>query len=201
MDILPVNDGAALEAACAVLRAGGIVVHPTETCYGLAGDLTNTTTMRRLFQLKARPTDKPVSGLFASVAAAKMWVEWNDEAERLAQAHLPGPLTLILPLRSDAPAPLWPSPAGGTTLGVRVSSHPFAAALAAAYGQPISTTSANKSGEANPYSLDDLKRTWPDDGPDLIIDGGTLPTVPPSTVIDLAGGGDIRRQGPAIIGA
>ncbi len=195
MEILSVHDGLAVETACLVLRQGGVIVHPTETCYGLCADLTNETAVRRLFALKVRPETQPVSGLFASVAEAARWVTWTEEAESLAAQHLPGPLTLILPIRPDAPGTLWPCPQGSQTLGVRVSSHLFAGILAAAYGAPISTTSANRHGESNPYNLEDLKRTWPTDGPDLIIDAGTLPTVPPSTVIDLTKGGEVRRQG------
>ncbi len=193
--ILSQSDPAAVLTAVTFLKAGGVIAHPTETCYGLCADLTNATAVERLFVLKERPRGQPVSGLFATAEAAKAWVTWTDEAERLAAAHLPGPLTLILPLRADAPARLLPSPEGGTTLGVRVSSHPFALALAAAYGTPISTTSANRHGEPNPYSVADLQRTWPKDGPDLVIDGGTLPPVPPSTVMDLTKGGEVRRQG------
>ncbi len=195
MEILNIQSGDAVAKAVAILRGGGVIVHPTETCYGLCADLTNKAAVERLFALKARPPVQPVSGLFASVAAAKEWVMWNDEAQRLGREHLPGPLTLILPIREDAPAALWSCPAGGLSLGVRVSSHPFALDLAAAYNSPLSTTSANRHGEPNPYSLEDLLKTWPTDGPDLIIDGGILPPVPPSTVIDLTKGGEVRRQG------
>lgn len=194
MEILDMGSGETLAKAVATLRAGGVIVHPTETCYGLCADLTNKAAVERLFALKARPLAQPVSGLFASVAAAKEWVVWNDEAERLSE-HLPGPLTLILPIRDDIKTPLWSCPAGGLSLGVRVSSHPFALNLAAAYGAPLSTTSANKHGWPNPYALKDLLESWPKDGPDLIVDGGTLPPVPPSTVVDLTKGGEVRRQG------
>lgn len=196
MEILTLQSGDVVTKAVDALRKGGVIVHPTETCYGLCADLTNQAAVQKLFALKNRPSGQPVSGLFASVAAAKEWVEWNDEAEQLGAEHLPGPLTLILPIRSNAPATLWSCPEGGQTLGVRVSSHPFALALSAAYGSPLSTTSANRHGEPNPYSLADLQKTWPGaDGPDLIIDGGTLPPVPPSTVMDLTKGGEVRRQG------
>lgn len=195
MRILSQSDPAAVLTAVTFLKAGGVIAHPTETCYGLAADLSNPVAVERLFQLKERPRGQPVSGLFATVEAAKTWVEWNDEAERLAAAHLPGPLTLILPFKTTAPLRLLPSPEGGATLGVRVSSHPVAAELAALFLLPISTTSANRHGEPNPYSVADLQRTWPEDGPDLVIDGGTLPPVPPSTVMDLTKAGEVRRQG------
>lgn len=195
MRILSVNDPAAVITAVTILRAGGVIAHPTETCYGLCADLTNPAAVERLFALKERPRGQPVSGLFASVEAARTWVEWNEDAQRLADEHLPGPLTLILPIRADAPMSLLPSPEGGATLGVRISSHPFALALSAMFLTPLSTTSANRHGEPNPYSLEDLQCTWPTDGPDLVIDGGTLPPVPPSTVMDLTKGGEVRRQG------
>ena len=65
--------------------------------------------MKKLFAIKARPEDQPVSALFPSVEEAKKYVQWNDEADVLAQKHLPGPLTLILLKRSDAPMQIFPS--------------------------------------------------------------------------------------------
>lgn len=196
---------ASLTAAVDALRAGHVVVHPTETCYGLACDLANPDAVARVFALKRRPSNMPVSALFASVDDAKNYVVWNDEAEKLAAEHLPGPLTMILPMREDAPfslSPLPPSPIGGEgnergvgeTLGVRISSHPTAMALVRAFGSPISTTSANLHGKPNPYSLDDIRAQFPEE--DLrdvvLLDGGTLPNRPPSKIIDLATGRIIR---------
>ena len=102
MKVLPVSPEALAEAV-AVLRAGGIVAHATETCYGFACDLTNPEAVERLFTLKQRPLDQPVSALFVSVEQAKQYVEWNKQAEELANQYLPGPLTIILPVRADAP--------------------------------------------------------------------------------------------------
>src|SRR5262245_56720739 len=109
MRLLPVSAGA-LQEALSLLQNGGVVAHATETCYGLACDLRNPDAVTRLFVIKRRPLTQPVSALFASVEDAKRYVEWNDRAEELARTYLPGPLTLILPLRPDAPARLFPMP-------------------------------------------------------------------------------------------
>lgn len=184
MKILPVTDESIREAVD-VIREGGVVAHATETCYGLACDLQNPEAVTKLFKIKQRPYDKPVSGLFASVDDAKETAEWNDDAERLANEHLPGPLTIILPLYE--PKRYFVTPNGGATIGVRVSSHPVAKALAAECAMPISTTSANFHGKPNPYTVADILMQLRENKvlPDLVLDSGALPTVPPSTVVDL----------------
>lgn len=196
MELLPATPDT-LPRAIAVLRAGGVVAHPTETCYGLACDLTNPLAVERVFAIKHRARTQPVSGLFATVDEARRYVEWPDEAAALAAAHLPGPLTLILPLRADAPMRLFPIPQGAPTIGVRVSSLPLAQQLARESGVPLSTTSANVHGEENPYSAASIAERFARESfqPDLILDAGELPRVPPSTVVDLATGTGVRRAG------
>lgn len=185
-----------LAEATAALHEGRCVIHPTETCYGIACDLTNLAAVERMFALKQRPGNKPVSGLFPSVDAAKTYVRWNAEAQALAAEGLPGPLTIIVPMRDDAPAKLYPAPVMTTqSLGVRVSSHPVAMELARAYPVPVSTTSANIHGKPNPYSLDDIRAQFGDDAlrDVVLLDGGMLPENPPSKVVDLTSGGRILR--------
>lgn len=189
MRILPA-DTHGLREALRVLRAGGIVAHTTETCYGLACDLTAQGSVERLFALKERPRTQPVSALFASTEQAATYVVWNPSAEELAAKFLPGPLTIILALKGAAPAPLFATPDGGSTIGVRISSHPVAQALAAQMGRPLSTTSANIHGQPNTYSAAAIASQFEghDLQPSLILDSGTLPGAPPSTVVDLSGG-------------
>lgn len=184
MRIIPATDEA-IQGALEVLRKGGIVAHATETCYGFACDLQDPEAVTKLFKIKERPYDKPVSGLFATVEDAKEVAEWNDEAEKLAAEHLPGPLTIILPLYE--PKRFFVTPRGGGTIGVRVSSHPIATALAGGFGAPISTTSANFHGKPNPYTVADIVMQLRENKilPDLVLDSGTLPFVKPSTVVDL----------------
>ena len=182
MQVLPENSKS-IDQAIEILKAGGVVVHATETCYGLACDLSNPDAVKKLFQIKQRPLTQPVSALFENILQAKEYVEWNNRAEELATKHLPGPLTLILPVRSDAPEVLYPMPDGSKKIGVRVSPHTTAQRLVQRFGKPISTTSANMHDQPNPFSVQEII----DQGvePDLIIDSGELKPTKVSKVIDL----------------
>jgi len=186
MRILPVTDES-IQEAVNVIREGGVVAHATETCYGLACDLENPEAILKLFRIKERPYDRPVSGLFPSVENAKEYAEWYPEADELAAKFLPGPLTIILPLHE--PKRFFVTPHGGANIGVRVSSHPLAKAIATKCNMPISTTSANLHGKPNPYTIADILMQFKDKKilPDLILDSGTLPFVPPSRVMDCTG--------------
>src|SRR3989344_5103019 len=176
MLVIPANDNG-IGKALAVIKRGGIVAHPTETCYGFACDLTNPEAVSKLSVLKKRPKGQPISALFSSIEEAAKWVEWNEKAEELAAKYLPGPLTIILPLRKTL--------LGWSTLGIRISSHPIAMKLAELAGVPLSTTSANLHGQPNPYALAEIVRQFTSENlqPDLLLDGGTLPQQPPSTVL------------------
>jgi L-threonylcarbamoyladenylate synthase len=169
--------------AIKIIRSGGVVAHATETCYGLACDFNNESAVKKVFELKNRPEGMPVSALFPSIESVKELVEWNEIADRLVKKYLPGPLTIVLPLKSSE-----------GTMGVRISSHPVAQKLAELAGVPISTTSANIHGAPNPYSVDDILNQGLK--PDLILDSGVLPVAEPSTVLSIENG-EIRvlRQG------
>src|SRR3989344_9001978 len=124
-----------MQEALTALADGRLVIHPTETCYGVACDMTNPAAVARVFALKQRPLYQPISALFASVEEAKKYVEWNKKADELARDYLPGPLTLILPLRAHAPPRVFATVDENQkpktknqklSLGVRISSHPTA---------------------------------------------------------------------------
>ncbi len=190
MKIIP-ESPEALAEALEVLRAGGTVIHATETCYGIACDLTNEDAVKDLFDVKQRPGYQTVSALFPSVDAAREYVEISPKAQELFRAHLPGPLTIVLSKKKNAP-PIWLTSEGAGTdalIGVRISSYPFAMKLAEAFGKPIATTSANLHGKPNPYAVSDIQMQWADALllPDLIIDAGALPVADPSTVVRAVG--------------
>lgn len=203
MEIIPPSDSG-LDPALDVLRRGGTVVHATETCYGLTADLKNATAMRMLFDIKKRPHDMPVSGLFASMDEACAFVDASPRALQLAQKYFPGPLTLVLPKKQTAP-PLWVTVGGegvDAWIGVRISSHQWTEELGRSFGSPLATTSANIHGEANPYDakiLAERYKTLPL-APDLIIDSGVLPEALPSTVVRVDGETvTVLRQGALVV--
>lgn len=183
MNILPDNEEG-LQKALEVLQAGGVVAHATETCYGLACDMSNAAAVEKVFAIKQRPSQQPISALCASIDQAKRYTDWNEKADELAKKHLPGPLTVILPLRGELyPCP---DPNPNPTIGIRVSSHPIAQKLVDMFGSPISTTSANVHSMPNPYSVADMQTQFAEGTtvPDLLLDSGVLPQVPPSSVVD-----------------
>ena len=171
-------------------------MHATETCYGFACDLTNPEAVARLFKIKQRSPDQPVSALFSSIDEAKKYVEWNDRAGELAKEFLPGPLTVILPMKTKAPHTLYCIPdiriseyPNIRTLGIRVSSHPLAMELVTRFGRPISTTSANIHAKPAPYSVAEILAQYKNAAgkPDLILDSGALPLRKPSRIVDCTG--------------
>jgi len=177
------------------------VAHATETCYGLACDLGNSEAVARLFRIKQRSDTQPVSALFSSLDQAKQYLVWNARAKELAKEFLPGPLTLILPLRPDAPHQLFPTPNAlpptPITVGLRLSPHPVAQSLVAQFGRPISTTSANLHGLPSPYSAEEILAQFEknDVSPDIILDSGTLERRSPSRIIDLSSGSEDLVRG------
>ena len=195
MNIVPVSPEA-LQQALDVLRAGGVVAHATETCYGLACDLKNPEAVTKLFTIKQRPLTQPISALFTSIEEAQVFLEWNEAALSLATTHLPGPLTIIL--KAKAGCPLYVTPSGGDSIGVRISPHNTATQLVARFGSPLSTTSANIHGMPNPYCVADVEKQYANKAalPDLILDDGPLAEAPASTVINVSDGAvHVLRQG------
>jgi L-threonylcarbamoyladenylate synthase len=171
----------ATAAAVRGLSAGGLVAFPTETVYGLGADAGNGEAVARLYAAKGRPAFNPLIAHVADLAAARRLAIFNHDAERLAKAHWPGPLTLVLPRRADCPvADL--ALAGLDSIAIRVPAHPVARDLLAAFQKPIVAPSANRSGHVSPTSaahvLADLRGRI-----DLIVDGGPCPVGVESSIV------------------
>ncbi|HTM69024.1 MAG TPA: L-threonylcarbamoyladenylate synthase [Candidatus Binatia bacterium] len=176
----------ALAEAAAVLRAGGVIVMPTETAYGLAADPAVRAAVASVFRIKGRPGGKPLPLIAASAADVRERFVLAGPARKLATAHWPGPLTLVLPYKRGGRLPASPGP----TAAVRVPASVWARALAKAAGGLITSTSANVSGEATLYDAAKVvasfrgRRT----APALVLDAGKLPVRRPSTIAALKRG-------------
>ena len=184
---------AAIEAAAACLAAGGLVAFPTETVYGLGADARNGEAVARLYAAKGRPAFNPLIAHVADPAAARRLGVFNADAERLAAAFWPGPLTLVMPRRPDCPiADL--ALAGLDSVALRVPAHPLARELLAAFGGPIVAPSANRSGHVSPtdaaHVLSDLRGRI-----DLIVDGGPCPVGVESTIVACLDAPTLLRPG------
>ncbi len=177
---LAVTGPADIKSAIAALQIGEAVVYPTETFYALGVDALAPAALEHLLALKGRELGKPVA-LIASDArmAFSMAREVSAQARVLASAFWPGPLTLVLPARVGVPAALIGEGGG---VGLRVSSHPVATALAAGLGRPITATSANRAGEQPAVDLDEARRAF-GDKVKVFVSNVRLAGGSPSTVV------------------
>lgn len=178
-----------LNEAVKALRDGLIVAYPTETFYGLAVDPFNVDALRSLFHLKGRAFTEPVSVIIGDESMLPSLVEEvTPLAKRLIDEFWPGPLTLVFKASRDIPALISGRAGGeeGPTIGVRVPSCEIAQKLSMEYGDPITATSANPSGQKSPNKLSEVLDYF-DGLIDVAIDGGTLFGELGSTVADVTG--------------
>jgi L-threonylcarbamoyladenylate synthase len=136
-----------LDSAVATLTQGGVIAYPTEAVWGLGCDPRQQAAVLRLLEIKRRPVDKGVIVVAASVDVLHAWVDMDALAPARRQevlASWPGPHTWILPITAQAPRWVTGTHDG---LAVRISAHPLVAALCAAWGGPLVSTSANLAGE------------------------------------------------------
>jgi L-threonylcarbamoyladenylate synthase len=176
-------DGALAEAV-AVLKGGGLVAYPSDTVYGLGAAAGDARAVERVFAVKDRDAEKAVSLLLADAAdLAPICAQVPFLARVFAQHYWPGPLTLVL---RRSPAFHSAALGGGDTVAVRVPDHPFLRELIRALGEPITGTSANRSGRPACRSAQEVEQEL-GDAVDLIIDGGPSREGPESTVVSLTG--------------
>jgi L-threonylcarbamoyladenylate synthase len=178
-------DDAAISAAAALLRAGGLVAFPTETVYGLGAEATSRPAVRRIFAVKGRPTGHPLIVHLPDARALPLWAsDVRPAAEALAEACWPGPLTIVVrrgPRVSDLVT------GGLETVGLRVPAHPMALALLHALGPDdegaMAAPSANRFGRVSPTTADHVRADLGDDV-DLVLDGGPCAVGVESTIVD-----------------
>ena len=191
---LPFSEDTIAEAARLVL-AGEPVAVPTETVYGLASDATNSRAVARIYEAKGRPSFNPLIVHVKNIDEARRIAELGPRVGALAEAHWPGPLTIVAPLRDDsAIAPL--VTAGLPTIGIRVPAHRAIQALLRAVGRPLAAPSANASGTISPTRADHVLRSL-GGGIKLIVDDGPSPGGIESTIVAEASGQlRLLRRGP-----
>lgn len=171
-----------IEEAAVFIRAGGLVVYPTETVYGLAADAFNQRAVTKIFEVKGRSFTKPLAVCPVSLEDLNFLVEDPPSFVReITERFLPGPLTLIFRRSRAVPSLIT---CGGETVGIRFPSNPIALSLSRAVKVPLALTSANFSGYPSPVVTEQVlggigRRV------DLILDGGPTELKTESTVLDL----------------
>jgi L-threonylcarbamoyladenylate synthase len=179
---------AAIAPTIAHLQAGGVLAYPTETVYGFGGAV-DYDSVERLVKLKRRPSAKPFLLLIsASEMLTRLGLHLTSSAARIAARHWPGPVTLVLPGGERRVPDRLRGPEGG--IAVRWTPHAGLTRLIQAYGDPITSTSANLPGVPPAMSATEILQQWRDAvtrGKILVLDGGRLSPSDPSTVIDCTG--------------
>ena len=178
-------DSAGVAEAAALLAAGGLVAFPTETVYGLGADATNGRAVAEIFAAKGRPRFNPLIAHLASAEAAERHGVLTGPARLVAEAFWPGPLTLVLPRRTDCRISDLTT-AGLQTIALRVPEHALARELLTAAGCPVAAPSANVSGRVSPttaaHVLDGLAGKFA-----AVLDGGPCPVGLESTILGFEG--------------
>jgi L-threonylcarbamoyladenylate synthase len=172
-----------IDEAARLIREGRLVAFPTETVYGLGGDATNDRAVAAIFEAKGRPRFNPLIVHLPDAAAAEALARFDARARLVAARFWPGPLSLVLPRRAEAPVSLLAS-AGLDTLALRVPAHPLAEALLRAVARPVAAPSANRSGRVSPTTAAHVAAEL-DGRIDAILDGGPCKVGVESTVLDL----------------
>lgn len=184
-----------IQLAVDVLKNGGIVIHPTDTCYGLAVDVGNKEAVEKLYRLKRMADSKPVSIIVRDMEDAEKYATFNNDKKSFLQKYWPGQLTAVLDRKDNFPFDFNRS---HRSIGLRMPKCAVSLAIVKELGRPITTTSANISGLKETYSLYDILRQFEDKDlkPDLVLDAGELPKKMPSTVVSLLNGEvEVIREG------
>ena len=168
-----------IERTMDVLRNCGVVVYPTDTVYGVGANIYQEKALRKIYQMKERSLDKPVSVCVSNIDDIEKIAVVNGPIREIIQNILPGPYTFILKKKENIPPQIT---AGTDRIGVRIPDNPICWELTKEF--PITTTSANISGNPSPKSAEEAQKEL-DDHPDVILDSGPCRGRISSTVMDL----------------
>ncbi len=183
LKVVTIEDAAV--RAAGVLRAGGVVLYPTDTLYGLGADAFSDEAIAKIYTIKTRDESKPIHAIVADIAMAEQYGEVTDKAKELVK-KFGGKVTLVVKKKSGLDTGIAQNI---STFGFRISDNEFCIALARILGRPITATSANKSGLPSARRVDDILLQLGDNAAkiELVVDAGELPERKPSTVVDLSG--------------
>jgi len=176
-------DGSVLQHAADIVRSGGLIVYPTETLYGIGADVTNASAVGRINTVKQRPDTKPILMIVNTAEMMLPYIENISPVARvLMERFWPGPLTLVFKASAQAPAGMTRE---SGTVGIRIPSSNICLGLLTLLGVPLTSTSANRAGEAPARTVGEIQQQL--EGVDFFLDAGELPESQPSTVVDVSG--------------
>ena len=178
-------DGNSVGKAVEVLKAGGVVVSPTDTVYGFLADMQSPQAIEKIFQIKERDSSKPLGIFVKDLDMAKDVAVISSTQEEYLKEVWPGKVTAVLDQKGELPKELGVE----NTIGVRVPDYPLLIQIIERLGNPVVQTSANIAGDKPLGDAEEIKEVFGDReyAPDILLDAGALPASEPSTVIDITG--------------
>jgi len=188
MEIVKINSEddfpEAIEKAIAVLKLGGTIIYPTDTLYALGANALEPSAVERIFKIKNRAIGKPLPLAVRNIKWAKELAFIYKKEEKILNSVWPGAVTVVLPKRNIVPEIIT---AGQYSVALRAPNSSFVDKLLGRFGYPVTSTSANLSGEESPKKISEIIEMFEGNyyRPDLVIDAGDLPKSEPSTILDL----------------
>jgi len=181
------NIDSVVQKSVRILKSGGIVVHPTDTCYGIAADASNPEAVKKIYQFKGRDYKNPFFIILPDFERFGEYGQWHSLIKETVRSNPKKMFTFVVSQKKNVLPYFNP---GFKTIGIQIPSHPFSLSMLKKSGLPIVGTSANFSGMENSYSVKSLIKQIKNTQiyPDLIIDGGRLPFRKPSTIVEIKGG-------------
>ena len=174
-----------LKQAAKLIEQGKVVVFPTETVYGIGTNGLDENAVKKLYEIKQRPLNKPISLLVSNMEMVNQIAKNITETEyKIMENFFPGPLTIILKKKDIVPNIVT---AGQDTIGVRMPSGEIARKLVEIAGVPIAAPSANISGEPSGTNLEDIRSVF-GESVDFYIDGGKSKIGIGSTIVQVING-------------
>lgn len=175
-----------IREAVNVLNYGGVIVYPTDTLYGLGANALNDIAVRKVFRIKERSFSKPLPMIVRDYSWAKELAEIKPKHEEMVRKILMGKVTVVLSKKDIVPDALTSE---FNSVGIRIPDYVFTDKLLAKFGYPLTSTSANISGQVPTNDINKIIEIFSKstEKPDLIIDAGILPKSEPSMIIDLTG--------------
>ena len=193
MSFISKCDATVIQGASQALSQGNLIAFPTETVYGLGADATNPDAVKKIYEVKGRPSDHPLIVHIASLDQMDQWaIDIPEYAITLARDFWPGPMTLVLKRSTKAKDFIT---GGQDTVALRVPAHPIALSLLQEFKEGIAAPSANRFGSVSPTTAEAVEEELKDylNPQDLILDGGQCLVGVESTIIDCT------KQAPFIL--
>jgi L-threonylcarbamoyladenylate synthase len=182
-----------MELARNTLKVGGTVIYPTDTVYGLGANVFHDEAVKKVYSFKKRPIHKPISVCVSKVEDIHKFAFLDQNVDKMVQKLFPGPYTLIFEKKEHFKSKV----SSTNRIGIRIPDNPVCRELSLNF--PITTTSANISGDVSPKSAEEALNSL-GEGVDLIIDSGPCPGKLSSTVVDMTHSPPkILRQGAGMV--